>query len=391
VAEDRPTSPAATDEERSTSPEATPEETPTGRTRSVPKLVFTDAEAGALEFPSSGSRAFNYFEPERMRATMYEDVTVDVQPDPGRYLTQNWVYGFRDGPGGFPEEWTQAKSSDWHWFRDPNREWEQTIYRNNANVVRQIQQNLDNAKNEDGFAGWSRGWTDVVEKHVSAWMHPEHGLGMHVFLPAQRDAPTNMINNAISVNSMHKLRFAQDLALYNLTVSESIDGFNGKAHRETWMNDAAWQGVRENVEQLTAIRDWCEAVVKTNLIFEPLVGELFRSGFVMQVAATNGDFVTPTLMGSGETDYERDLLYTRELVRGLTSDSQHAEVNKKLLGEWIADASEQGIRAARQLQPVWSQPPEKPVRFEDSLDRAKERMRGILADLDLRPIKELEK
>ena len=74
-----------------TRPADTPTETPTGRVRSVPRLVFTDAEAGALEFPSSTSRAFNYFKPQRLRATVYEDVTVDVQPDPARYLIQDWV------------------------------------------------------------------------------------------------------------------------------------------------------------------------------------------------------------------------------------------------------------------------------------------------------------
>ncbi len=31
--------------------------------RSVPKPVFTDAEAGAREFPSSSSRSYNYFTP----------------------------------------------------------------------------------------------------------------------------------------------------------------------------------------------------------------------------------------------------------------------------------------------------------------------------------------
>ena len=82
------------------SPTQTPTQTPTGRVRSVPKLVFTDAEAGALEFPSSKSRSYNYFKPQRMKATIYEDVTVDVQPDPERYLTQDWVYGFPKGPGG---------------------------------------------------------------------------------------------------------------------------------------------------------------------------------------------------------------------------------------------------------------------------------------------------
>ena len=36
-----------------------------------------------------------------------------------------------------------------------------------------------------------------------------------------------MHNTAMVVNSMHKIRFAQDLALYNLTLSEEIEGFDG--------------------------------------------------------------------------------------------------------------------------------------------------------------------
>ena len=195
--------------------------------RSVPKPEFTDAEAGALEFPSSTSRSYNYFIPAKRRATVYEDVTVDVQPDPDRYLLQGWIYGFADGTSGYPQEWTALKSGNWHEFLDPNEEWEQTIYRNNANVVRQIGQNLANAKAARAFAGWNRGWVAVVERHVGAWAHAEHGIGMHVYLTAQRDAPTNMINNALSVASAHKLRFGQDLILYNLDLSDSIEGFDG--------------------------------------------------------------------------------------------------------------------------------------------------------------------
>ena len=48
---------------------------------------------------------------------------------------------------------------------------------------------------------WNRVWVKVVERHVSAWAHAEHGLGMHVYTPAQRDAPTNMINNALAVGA----------------------------------------------------------------------------------------------------------------------------------------------------------------------------------------------
>ena len=213
------------------------------RNAAFPKPVFTDAEAGAQEFPSSQSRSYNYFTPRKRRATVYEDVTVDVQPDPARHLTQGWVYAFANGDAGYPQEWTALKSSNWHEFLDPNEEWEQTIYRNNANVVRQIhaEHRATPARRARSPAGIRRG-SRSSRRHVFAWAHAEHGIGMHVYTPAQRDAPTNMINNAMAVGAAHKLRFAQDLILYNLDARPSeIEGFDGSAHKEAWQDDPVWQ------------------------------------------------------------------------------------------------------------------------------------------------------
>jgi propane monooxygenase small subunit len=357
--------------------------------RSVPKPVFTDAEAGALEFPSSQSRSYNYYTPRKRRATLYEDVTVDVQPDPERHLTQGWIYGFADGPGGYPKEWTALKSSDWHEFLDPNEEWEQTIYRNNASAVRQVSQNLANARAEHVFARWNRSWIKVVERHVGAWAHAEHGIGMHVYTACQRDAPTNMINNALAVGAAHKLRFAQDLILYNLDISEELQDFDGSAHRTAWQEDRVWQGVRENVERLTAIRDWAEAFFATALVFEPLVGELFRSHFVMQSAALQGDFVTPSLIGVGEADAHREERGARHLFELLVNDPEHGDANRALLQGWLATWVPVSVDAARRLQPVWSQVSEKVLSFEDSFDGAKARFGELLAELGLESPKEL--
>jgi propane monooxygenase small subunit len=357
--------------------------------RNVPKPVFTDAEAGAREFPSSKSRSFNYYTPRKRRATVYEDVTVDVQPDPARYLTQGWIYEFADGRGGYPHDWTALKSSNWHEFLDPNEEWEQTIYRSTANVVRQVQQTIANAKAAHAFDGWNRGWVKVIERHVGAWAHAEHGVGLYVYTPAQRDAPSNMINNALAVAATHKLRFAQDLILYNLEISEGVEGFDGGAHRDAWQNDPVWQGVRENVEQLTGTRDWAEAFFATAVVFEPLVGELFRSHFVMQVAAPQGDYVTPAVMGTGEADAVREQRGARHLFELLLNDPEHAGENRALLQEWLAKWVPVSVAAARQLQPVWSQVSEKVVSFEESFGRATTRFGELLDDLRLESPKEL--
>jgi propane 2-monooxygenase small subunit len=357
--------------------------------RNVPKPVFTDAEAGAREFPSSNSRTFTYYTPRKRRATVYEDVTVDVQPDPDRHLTQGWIYGFANGVGGYPHDWTALKSSNWHEFLDPNEEWEQTIFRSTANVVRQVQQTVANAKAAHAFAGWNRAWVKVVERHVGAWAHAEHGIGLYVYTPAQRDAPTNMINNALAVGATHKLRFAQDLILYNLEVSEDLADFDGSAHRDTWQNDPAWQGVRENVERLTATHDWAEAFFATALVFEPLVGELFRSHFVMQVAAPQGDYVTPAVMGTGEADAAREQRGARHLFKLLLNDPEHAAENRAVVERWLATWVPASVAAARQLQPLWSQVSEKAVSFEDSFGRARLRFGDLLDELGLDSPKEI--
>ena len=318
--------------------------------RSVPKPVFTDAEAGAQEFPSWQSRSYNYFEPRKRRATVYEDVTIDVQPDPARHLTQGWVYSFANGDAGYPQEWSALKSSNWHAFLDPNEEWEQTIYRNNANVVRQISQNIEHGRTAHVFQAMNPAWVKVLARHVFAWAHLEQGIGMHVYTPAQRDAPTNMINNAICVGAVHKLRFAQDLILYNLALSEEIEGFEGSVHKEVWQEDPIWQPTRELVEGLTGIRDWSEAFFATTVVFEPLVGELFRSGFVMQAAALQGDFVTPTIMGAGESDAAREQRGARALFRMLADDEAHGAANKATMQGWLDEWTPKAVE--RRPQPA---------------------------------------
>ena len=402
-----------------TTTESTTENTDERPERSVPKPVFTDAEAGAREFPDSGAsaRRYNYFKPAKRKQTHYEDVTVEVQPDPRHYLSQGWIYGFADGSRGYPLTWTKLKAwgvdkpepergpgsgglpknfewpaHGWHEFRDPNEEWEMTLYRYNANVVRQVNQNIENARQGKAFEMWTPNWVRFVERNVGAWMHIEHILGLYVFAACNRSGPTNMHNTAMAVNSTHKIRFAQDLALYNLTLSEEIDGFDGAAHIEAWNSDAEWQAVRALCEALTAVEDdWGESIFATNVVFEPLIGELFRSNLVMQAAAGNGDFVTPTVVGAGEYDFaQRDLRWTIACFAPLTEDKEFADHNRELMQGWLSKWVPMALDAARRMQPLWSQPDAKPPRFEDSLDKAKNRFAGICSDLGLNVPEELK-
>ena len=66
----------------------------TSKHRSFPTIEFTDSEAGALEFPSSKSRKFNYYKPAKLRCFAGADIAIlpvsfwDEELGPGWYQSK---------------------------------------------------------------------------------------------------------------------------------------------------------------------------------------------------------------------------------------------------------------------------------------------------------------
>ena len=115
-----------------------------------------------------------------------------------------------------------------------------------------------------------------------------------------------------------------------------IDGFDDDAGKKAWMENDAWTPTRKAVETIMGSEDYLEQYFATNICFEPLVGELFRSGFIMQAsAASNRDFVTPAVVSAAEADFDRNLANTVDLIHILMNDEKHAKANKKLFDGWL--------------------------------------------------------
>jgi propane monooxygenase small subunit len=336
--------------------------------------------AGAAIFVGSDSRHFNYFEPKGRKATHYEDMTVDVQPDPKRYLLQDWIISFADGTPTYYEGWTKAKSSDWHVFRAVDQEWERTHYQRQSTIVGMLNTVIANGRRSGAPKRFDKAWVKILQDHLGAYKHAEFGLGTSL-MQAQRYGYTQMINNVILTNSSYKLRFAQDLTLYLGELGLDIETMDLEAGKQHWLEDPLWQGTRHAVEAIMGSNDYLEQYFATNVIFEPLVGELFRSGFIMQVAAAQNDFITPTVVSAAEGDYERNLANTVELFSILVQDPGHGEQNRKLFTSWATAHGALAATAASNLQPIWSQPRVKITQFVDALEQAKNRLRAIAAEI----------
>ena len=119
------------------------------------------------------------------------------------------------------------------------------------------------------------------------------------------------------------------------------------------------------------------------MVFEPLAGELFRSGFLMQAASAQNDFITPAVVSAAEADYERNLANTVELFHILGTDPEHGPHNVALFNTWLSKHGDLALEASNRLQPIWSQPRVKVAAFVDALAHAKNRIKGIAAELGL--------
>ena len=343
--------------------------------------------AGSAVFAGSDSRKYNYFEPKGRKATHYEDMTVDVQPDPKRYLLQDWIISFADGTPTYSESWTALKSSDWHKYRAVDQEWERTHYQRQSTIVGMVSNVIENGRRAGAPARIDRAWVKVLQDHLGAFKHAEFGLATSL-MQAQRYGYTQMINNAILTNSSYKLRFSQDLTLYLGELALDIEGFDLDAGKTHWMDNPIWQGARLATESVMGATDFLEQYFAANVVFEPMVGELFRSGMVLQLAASQNDFMTPSVVSAAEGDYERNLANTIELFTMLTQDQEHGDANRKILLGWAEKHGKLAVDAANHLQPIWSQPRVKVAQFGDALELSHNRLRAIAAQIgfDVRAI-----
>jgi propane monooxygenase small subunit len=73
----------------------------------------------------------------------------------------------------------------------------------------------------------------------------------------------------------------------------------------------------------------------------------------------------------------------RRLFSMLANDEQHGEENQATMQGWLEEWTPRSIAAGRAMQPIWSQPGEKVIRFEESMEHSRGRFDEILADFNL--------
>ncbi len=343
--------------------------------------AYQSGAAGSATFAGSESRRYSYFEAEGKRATLYEDVTVDVQPDPTRHLLQGWIMAFANGLPTYGEHSTQAKCSDWHVFRAVDQEWSRTHYQRQSHIENTIKMVVENARSDGAPGRFDKAWVTVLQDQFGALKHAEFGLGV-ALMKAQRDGLSQMINNTILTNASYKLRLSQDITLYLGDIGLDIP-IDEPAGKQTWLEHPAWQGTRRAVEAILAGTDHLEVYFAVNIVFEVLVGELFRTGFILRAAPLHNDSVTPMVVSAAADDYRRNLANTLTLMKLLSGDATHSEHNKAVMQQWLQTYLPLCLEAAAALEPIWALSTKGDLSYPAAVAEARYRFKDILTEIGI--------
>ena len=329
-------------------------------------------------------REFTYITPRQgRRTTEYEDLTLYIQQDPKQFAWAGWTLLSAEGRPAWTEESTALRCSDWWAFRDPTRTWQRTYVKLQAEQGKGLERLIETAKTRRLFTHFDPHWAQpVLASHYAACTFMEYGL-FRCFSYAQREALADAIGNACTFNAVDKMRYAQEISLYGMELTQALPGFSDADAKQTWVTEPLWQGVRENMEKLMVLPDWGEIVIGINTVFEPLVGELIRSEFFLRFAPRNGDSVTPAIVESAELDWERNQKWTKAFTQLLLTDPAHAAHNHAIIQGWIDKWTSLSLKAAQGLAPLFALPPVKPQTFAEAFSSVQHAYAALVAEAGL--------
>jgi propane 2-monooxygenase small subunit len=302
-------------------------------------------------------RRFDWFEPKRRRATLYEDVTVDTQPSIHRHIDREWPVHFEDGRGLWWPESTRLASTDWYAFRDPGELWERSYYKQGTEHEKLVEGAVGGARRERIFEDFTPEWRDYLRAHVQVPAFVEHGLWL-ALASAGRDCLSDTVAHCVVLDAAMKQRQAQALVLYGLDLDSYFGHFPVERARESFLGDEEWQPTRRYVERLRSTPDWGERVVAANICFEPLVGVLLRRELLMRAPKWGGDALTSALGHVAQVEWAWIAGWTAELMRFALADEQHGTANREVVAEWMSNWLPEARAAADALEPVFDALPD---------------------------------
>jgi len=339
-----------------------------------------NAQSAAAKTP----RDFTFIEPRKRRLTEYEAVTIHQQWEPGGFDAGTTFLRGPDGRAWWEAERTAIKHPNWFAFRDPAQHWQRTYVRMQAEQERSIERITEDAVAGGLFEELDREWLhSILGKHYRVWSFFEYGL-FRAFSPAQREALSDSLGNAICFQSFDHMRLGQAVVAHLLTIENELEDYEDRGAKGLWTDDPIYQPARHLAEDIIMTDDWAEQTLVVNLVIAPILSRIAWDTLVRKPAPLHGDPVTPLILMTAERDRRRNLDYSKELVAMVTADDLDVgDANRKVIAGWIDDWRARVIDVARSLAPVAERMPRTNIDFEAELQAVASAQGELISELGL--------
>ena len=340
---------------------------------------------------AKSARDFTFIKPQLRRLTEYEALTVHQQPDAldfdrprGNLDVTEWYLLRPDGKALWKPDSTRLRHDDWYAYRDPAQQWQRTYVRQQEQQETSIERVTEDAGLDGALAALDPQWVnDILCAHYRAWSFFDYAI-FRALAPAQREALSDTLGNALCFQSFDHLRHAQAVVIYLVELENYHPAVTDAAGKEAWLSAPRYQPARRLAEQIMNTADWGELLIGLNLIVGPLLQQIAASDLVRRNAIQNGDPVASHIVMTAERDRRRNLGATEAFVRMvLDPTSAHAEFNRGIVQSWLDDWTSRAEAAVAALAPVFDAPPNKAVDFAQANAAARTNTARIIETLGL--------
>jgi hypothetical protein len=276
---------------------------------------------------------------------------------PGGLGAGGWATSFPGGRGAWENYFTEAKTTDWFAFRDPEARWQRPYVSEKADEWREFQRLVSTAAHQRSHRAIDPDWAStVLTGHLGALALHDYGMFMALAAPI-RDCLVDTLRAAVVTSSLDFLDSAQMIQAEKVYLAQVCDAASAEIApaKIRWFDDPAWAGARAVVQEVWGpTYDHIEVLFAIHVIHEPLFGRLVRESFFTEMAPRHGDMFTPRVLSYTSRSAQAAHRWSNELFgRTLGGDPKFAAYNRTLMHFWADKWLPKTLAAVADAAALW--------------------------------------
>jgi phenol/toluene 2-monooxygenase (NADH) P1/A1 len=258
-------------------------------------------------------------------ATRYQEASFNVQPMENFHYRPTWDADHEL----YDPDYTALKLTDPYGYTDPRQYYYTPYVASAAARYESFGQTLKYVEDRRLLDKLPEAWHTVLTGFVLPLRHYESGAQL-ISINASRFAYGTTVEQPACFAAFDRIGNAQLLSLVGLALAGGAADTLSEA-KKNWLYAAPVQGLRKLVEELLVEPDWAVGLIGLDLADQQLYPTLFEH---LDERALFRNALAYSLFARHFNDwYRNERKWLTALLKAWTSDPQHAESNRKVLGE----------------------------------------------------------